>query len=61
VMYLDQSEHKIPEAYPKFAAAWVRLIMAEDPRLFKSEVFEGNPSLGLAKSSNTQIAMPKEQ
>lgn len=49
------SEHKIPESTPKYAAAWVRLILSSDPRLHSGKTFEGSPTSRSATSGDTTI------
>jgi pimeloyl-ACP methyl ester carboxylesterase len=41
------SEHKIPEAVPEFAAAWVREIILGNPRIGEGKVMTGDPKTGL--------------
>ncbi len=43
---VKNSEHKIPEAVPGFAASWVQLIVEQSPLLNQSVTFEGDPSNG---------------
>lgn len=45
-LYVNGSEHKIPEAVPNFAAAWVYQILSGNPIYFKGSDFEGFPFLG---------------
>lgn len=41
------SEHKIPEAVPNFAAAWIyEIIVKKNPLLFKGMDFQGQPATG---------------
>jgi len=43
-LFIENSEHKIPEAVPSFSAAWVRQIMNGDPRISGGVTFEGSPA-----------------
>lgn len=49
-LYLQGSEHKIPESVPHFSAEWVKLIIAGDSRLRSGRSFEGGPLSGNAVS-----------
>lgn len=46
---IDFSEHKIPEAFPLFAAAWVDRILSEKTGMDKGARFSGNPLTGAVK------------
>lgn len=54
-MILDMSGHKIPEAFPIFAANYVKHIIARDPRLQDGKTWAGNPVLGDIHSGNVRI------
>jgi len=60
-LYLQGSEHKIPEAVPRFAAWWTRLIIEGDARVSSDRTFEGGPWMGGAITGigpqDTQIHM----
>jgi hypothetical protein len=45
-LYIQGSEHKIPEAVPRFAAWWTKLIIEGDPRVSGDRTFEGGPWVG---------------
>lgn len=54
-IYIEGSEHKIPEAVPRFAAAWVKLIANGDARLQHDTTWVGVPWNGTAASDSTKI------
>lgn len=54
-LYIQGSEHKIPEAVPNYSAEWVKLIIAGDPRLQNGRTFEGGPWTGAATSGRISI------
>ncbi|MBL7688352.1 MAG: alpha/beta hydrolase [Bdellovibrionaceae bacterium] len=56
-LYIQGSEHKIPEAVPHFSAEWVKLIIAGDARLQTGRTFEGGPWTGTATSGRTSITI----
>jgi pimeloyl-ACP methyl ester carboxylesterase len=45
-LILDYSEHKIPEAFPSFAAAWVAAVMTKQDGLDKGRSYEADPTTG---------------
>lgn len=55
-----ESEHKIPEATPKFSASWINLIMANDPRLVGGAAFDGSARTGVAQSGKVEIKLSKD-
>ncbi len=54
-LFLQHSEHKIPEAMPHFSAEWVKLIISGDARIQKGATWEGGVWLGGVKSDTTTI------
>ena len=58
-IYINGSEHKIPEAVPSFAAGWVQHILNQQPALFKNKDFEGWPLRGVAQSKDETIPVEK--
>ena len=50
-MLVDFSEHKIPEAFPSFAAEWTSVILSHQPGLDQGQSFEGNPITGKVTSA----------
>ena len=60
VMVLNGSEHKIPENFPHFAAAWTDLIAHVDARLSAGRRFVGEPARGEARAADVLIPMPEE-
>ena len=57
---VEESEHKIPESTPKFAAGWINLIMANDPRLVGGAAFDGSARTGVAQSGKVEIKLSKD-
>ena len=45
-MLIDFSEHKVPEAYPSFAAEWTDVILSHKAGTYDGNSFEGNPITG---------------
>ncbi len=56
---ISQSEHKIPEAIPAFAAAWTFEILNHRKELSQGLFFQGNTRDFNAKSGNLEIALQK--
>jgi pimeloyl-ACP methyl ester carboxylesterase len=54
-LYIQGSEHKIPEAVPNFAASWVLRIVGGDPQISGGKTFEGNPLTGVAETPGLKI------
>ncbi len=54
-LLIDGSKHKIPEVMPITLAAWVKLIIAKDPRIQNGEVWTGGIFDGKFTSPTTQI------
>lgn len=52
-----QSEHKIPEAVPEFAAAWVMEILKGNPLLRGGRDFEGWPYTMRVRSGNIEFRL----
>lgn len=52
---INDSEHKIPESVPRFAAAWVKEILDRNPVLAKGEKFRADPHTGVVKHSGGEI------
>jgi len=57
---IQNSEHKIPEATPRFSAAWVNEILQGDQKLTQGQVFDGDPATGLVKYKGGSFTLPKE-
>lgn len=55
---ISYSEHKIPEAIPAFAAAWVMEALS-NPSLSQGKVFSGNAQGFEARSGAQRISLPK--
>jgi pimeloyl-ACP methyl ester carboxylesterase len=56
-LYIQGSEHKVPEAVPRFAAWWTRLIIEGDARLSGDRTFEGGPWMGGALTGAGRTAV----
>jgi pimeloyl-ACP methyl ester carboxylesterase len=54
-LFFEHSEHKIPEAFPKFSASWIKLIIAGDKRIQNGETWNGGTWAGGASSGSTKI------
>lgn len=57
---MDWTEHKIPEASPRFTAGWINLILDGDERIARGRVFKGHVLSGVAESGSLKITLPKE-
>ena len=53
-LYIQGSEHKIPEAVPHFSAQWVRRILDGDKTICCGRTFTGDASTGVVISSDKQ-------
>ncbi len=56
-IFVNNSEHKIPEAVPNFAASWVYQILSGNPLLSKGLDFQGYPYKGEAQSGKEIIGL----
>ena len=56
-IFVNDSEHKIPEAVPNFAASWIYQIVQGNPLLFKGNDFQGFPFKGEAHSTHDTIRL----
>ncbi len=54
-LYIEGSEHKIPEAVPRFAADWVKRIAEGDPLISGDRTFIGKPWRYSAESGSDKI------
>jgi pimeloyl-ACP methyl ester carboxylesterase len=54
-LFVEGSEHKIPEIVPAFSAAWIKHIIAADPLLSGGRTFIGLPKAGTATSGDVVI------
>jgi pimeloyl-ACP methyl ester carboxylesterase len=54
------SEHKIPEAVPRFSAAYTAEIVRGNPVFVGGRSFVADPKTGLVKYSGGQFQLPKE-
>lgn len=53
-------EHKINEAAPRFTAAWIAEILQGNPLLSQGRSFEGDPYSGVVRSEKDEIRIGKE-
>lgn len=56
-LFVNNSEHKIPEAVPNFAASWVYQIAIGNELLTQSRDFQGYPYKGEARSGSDTIRL----
>ncbi|MGZ3693754.1 MAG: alpha/beta fold hydrolase [Bdellovibrionota bacterium] len=56
---ISVTEHKIPEAIPEYAAAWVAEILTNNPKISGGRIFTGSTWNNLAKSEDTEITLRK--
>lgn len=54
-LFIDHSEHKIPEAMPNFSAEWIKLIVKSDKRIQDGRTWKGGTFLGYAASDSERI------
>lgn len=58
---MNNSEHKIPEAIPNFAASWVAEILDNNELLAGGRKFEADPYSGVVKYEGGSLKLPKEK
>lgn len=56
-LFVNNSEHKIPEAVPNFSSGWVYQILKGNSLLNKNLDFEGYPFQGVAKSPEGTVVL----
>lgn len=56
---ISKTEHKMPEAIPAYAAAWVSEILHGNPSISGGRVFTGSTWNRLAKSGEIEITLPQ--
>jgi pimeloyl-ACP methyl ester carboxylesterase len=56
-LFVNNSEHKIPEAVPHFAASWIYQIVTGNKLLTKGADFQGYPYKGEARSGKDTIQL----
>ncbi|MBN8539018.1 MAG: alpha/beta hydrolase [Deltaproteobacteria bacterium] len=54
-LFINHSEHKIPEAMPNFSAEWIKLIVNGDQRIQDGRTWKGGTFLGYAASGTEKI------
>lgn len=54
-LFINHSEHKIPESMPHFSAEWIKLIVAGDERIQDGRTWKGGTFLGYAASGTEKI------
>jgi pimeloyl-ACP methyl ester carboxylesterase len=55
VILVEDSEHKIPEAVPKFSAAWAAEILNGNPEISGGASFDGHPFTGIVTGPQGNI------
>jgi pimeloyl-ACP methyl ester carboxylesterase len=55
------AEHKIPEAVPRFSAAWVAMILAGHPILQDGTWFYGNAKTGSVQYKDGELVLPSDE
>lgn len=55
------SEHKIPEAVPRFSAAWVAMILEDHPLLRDGTWFYGNSKTGSVHYKDGELVLPSDE
>lgn len=61
VVVVNHSEHKMPEAVPRFTARWVFEILKGNPLLTGGRGFEADPFTGVVTYQGGQVRLPKEK
>lgn len=61
LILIQGSEHKIPEAVPRFSAGWVDRILREDPLSTGGSECEGDPFAGIVRCRQGEARLPKEE
>lgn len=56
-LFINNSEHKIPEVLPNFSSGWIYQILKENSLLFKGLDFDGFPFQGIAKSTEGTVVL----
>jgi pimeloyl-ACP methyl ester carboxylesterase len=54
-LFIEGSEHKIPEVLPGYSADWVKHIIAADPQISQGRTFIGDTEKGTATSDSIVI------
>ncbi len=54
-LFINHSEHKIPESMPHFSAEWIKLIVNGDERIQDGRTWKGGTFLGYAASGPEKI------
>lgn len=58
-IYINGSEHKIPEAIPAYSAGWVAEILKKNPKISGARSFLGTVRDGNAKAGAVVIELPR--
>lgn len=61
VIVVNNSEHKIPEAVPYFAATWVGEILRKNPVLSSGREFDADPFAGTVRYDGGSLNFPRER
>lgn len=59
-LYLQHTEHKIPEAMPGFSAEWIKLIIKKDARIQNGGTWVGGVWSGGVDGGTTRIEIPQQ-
>lgn len=59
LMYISETEHKIPEAAPRFSALWVRNIIAGNSEIGGGQTYTGNPRTNEVKTGNKSFYLTR--
>ena len=55
---VEGTEHKIPEAVPAFAAAWITAVLTDDT-LWRGKAYEGDAASFRVHSGREEIKLPR--
>ena len=58
-MSIEGTEHKIPEAAPRFSALWVRNIIFGNPEIGGGKFYSGNPISAVVRSGNKSFQLTR--
>lgn len=56
-LYMETTDHKIPETSPRFAALWVRAIIEGNPNIGGGRSYSGTPWTGKVVSGDTTFVL----
>lgn len=61
LIVVNNSDHKIPEAVPYFAARWVGEILRKNPVLSDGRAFDADPLAGTVRYEGGNLTFPRER